>query len=85
MQNQWGLRTVPEPSVNVGRYLSMERTIITLVIVWFGLNALIGALLLTRRSRPGVRDALRWVTGDQVPARPLQLAHALIVAHKHRH
>jgi hypothetical protein len=61
----------------------METTIIILAILWFGFDALMAGLL-TRRSRPLVRNALfRWLIGGQVPARPRQLAHGLIVAHRH--
>jgi len=59
--------------------------VITLVILWFGFDALMAGLL-TRRARRPVRNALfRWLIGDQAPARPRQLAHALIVAHRHHH
>jgi hypothetical protein len=58
-----------EPSVNSRRYLAMERTVITLVILWFGFDALMAGLL-TRRARRPVRNALfRWLIGDQAPAR----------------
>ena len=74
-----------EPTVNSRRYLAMERTVIILAILWFGFDALMAGLL-TRRSGPPVRNALfRWLIGDQVPARPRELAHALVVAHRHHH
>jgi hypothetical protein len=53
---------------------------------WFALNAVVATMLLTRRSRPHVRQRLfRWVMSDRPPARPRRWAHNLIVAHRHHH
>jgi hypothetical protein len=47
--------------------------------------ALIGRLLLTRRSRPYMQHALyRWVIDGRTPARPRQLGYAFVVARRHQ-
>ena len=62
----------------------MERTILLLLASWFAFDALIVGLLLMRRSRSR-HASYRWVIGAPAPARPRQLADALIVAHRRRH
>jgi hypothetical protein len=50
------------------------------------LNVALPIMLLNRRPRPHLRHRLlRWVMGDQPPARPRRLVHALVVAHRHHH
>ena len=48
------------------------------------LNAVLPVILLARRSRPRLQHRLfRWAIGDRRPARPRQLVHDLIMAHRH--
>jgi hypothetical protein len=61
----------------------MEAIILEIAACWLGLNAVFFGLLLTRRSRPRVVNALyRWVVGGE---RPSQRVHSLVWAyHNHR-
>jgi hypothetical protein len=53
---------------------------------WMALNVALPVMLMNRRSRAHLRHRLfRWVMGDQPPARPRRLVHALVVAHRHHH
>ena len=56
----------------------MERTILILLASWFAFDALM------RRSRSR-HASYRWVIDAPAPARPRQLARALILAHRRRH
>jgi len=54
------------------------------LILGLALNVALPIVLLNRRPRSHMRHRLfRWVIGDRPPARPRQLAHALVQAHRH--
>jgi hypothetical protein len=64
----------------------MEKLIVYAVVGWIALNAVVVTAVLTRRSRPHLRQRLfRWVIGDRAPVPTRQSAHNLIMAHRRHH
>lgn len=53
---------------------------------WIALNAVLPVLLMTRRSRPRLQQALfRWLIGDRNADRSRRADRDPVLAHRHHH